>query len=65
LARDGVVVESLHREPGFHPTLAGGIAHVASRTGAAVLHCHQYSPFVYAALARVWRPGLRLVFTEH
>ncbi len=30
-----------------------------------VLHCHQYSPFVYGSLARLVRPGLRIVFTEH
>ena len=30
-----------------------------------MLHCHQYSPFVYGALARLARPGLRVVFTEH
>jgi hypothetical protein len=30
-----------------------------------VLHAHQYTPFAYAALAKLLRPKLHLVFTEH
>jgi glycosyltransferase involved in cell wall biosynthesis len=37
---------------------------VISTTGASVLHCHQYSPFVYGALARLFRT-VRIIFTEH
>jgi glycosyltransferase involved in cell wall biosynthesis len=37
----------------------------AARHGAAIVHCHHYSPLVYGALARLWSPGLRVVFTEH
>jgi glycosyltransferase involved in cell wall biosynthesis len=33
--------------------------------GVSTLHCHQYTPFVYGALARLKRPMLRLVYTEH
>ncbi len=33
--------------------------------GANVVHCHHYSPFVYASIARLWSPRLRIVFTEH
>jgi glycosyltransferase involved in cell wall biosynthesis len=29
------------------------------------MHCHQYTPFVYGSLAKLLRPGTRLVFTEH
>lgn len=65
LARSGTFVSVLDRKPGFHPLLARGIAQAARDTGATVLHCHQYTPFVYGALARLARPGLRIVFTEH
>jgi glycosyltransferase involved in cell wall biosynthesis len=41
------------------------LARVAARHRAALLHCHQYSPFVYGRLARALVPGLQLVFTEH
>ena len=65
LRAEGVPLHVLNRQPGFHSGLAGEVARIASRTGAQVLHCHQYSPFVYGALARLHGPRLRLVFTEH
>lgn len=65
LLRQGILVESLDRQAGFHPLLGRQVANVAARHGATVIHCHQYSPFVYSALARPWRPSLRVVFTEH
>jgi glycosyltransferase involved in cell wall biosynthesis len=65
LRREGIPVHALHRKPGFHPGLGARIAAVARETGASVLHCHQYTPYVYGCLAKLLRPGLRLVFTEH
>ena len=41
------------------------MARIARSHGADVIHCHHYSPFVYGALSRVWRPHSRVVFTEH
>lgn len=38
---------------------------MAARLQLNVLHCHQYTPFVYGALARVRHPHLRVLFTEH
>ena len=32
---------------------------------ATVLHCHQYSPFVYGSIAGLLAPHLRIVYTEH
>ncbi len=65
LSDRGIVVEALHRTPGFHPGLGLRIAEVAARHGARVLHCHHYSPYVYGQIAALRRPGLRVVFTEH
>ena len=65
LQRDGVPLTVVGRQPGFHPGLGVRIAAAAAAAQATVLHCHQYSPFVYGALARLRRPGLRVVFTEH
>jgi glycosyltransferase involved in cell wall biosynthesis len=65
LGEHGVAVSSLGRRPGFRPGLGAAVADAARRHRATVVHAHHYSPFVYAALARVWAPGLRLVFTEH
>jgi len=61
----GVRVSSLSRLPGFHPGLAGAIVALARENKTLILHCHQYSPFVYGRLALLRHPGLRLVYTEH
>ena len=60
----GVPVTTLGRAPGFAPRLGQRIAAEAKRRRASVLHCHQYSPFVYGALARLWTP-LHVIYTEH
>lgn len=65
LRATGIEVCSLNRAPGFHPGLGRHIAAAAARHGATVVHAHQYSPFVYSALARLWNPRVRVVFTEH
>lgn len=61
----GVPVTTLARKPGFHPVLGRRIAELARANRIDVLHCHQYSPFVYGSFARLLDPRLRLVFTEH
>jgi glycosyltransferase involved in cell wall biosynthesis len=65
LRSDGVDVKALRRGAGFRPMLGRHIAHFAARHDATVIHCHHYSPFVYSCIARLWNPGLRIVFTEH
>ena len=65
LAEFGIDVVPLRREPGFRPSLAARIARVADQYHATVVHCHQYSPFVYGRLASLLAPKLRVVFTEH
>lgn len=61
----GVPLEVVGRPPGFSPGVARRIAAVARRTGASVLHCHHYSPYVYGRLAAIATPGLRALYTEH
>jgi glycosyltransferase involved in cell wall biosynthesis len=65
LRQDGIEVTALGRRPGFHPSLGTKIARLAADRDLRVLHCHQYSPFVYGCVARLVKPGLRLIFTEH
>jgi glycosyltransferase involved in cell wall biosynthesis len=65
LAKRGTDVIALGRRPGFQPSLGYQIARLAARYDASVLHCHHYSPFVYGRLAKLVRPGLQVVFTEH
>jgi L-malate glycosyltransferase len=65
LRQEDVGVTALTRRNGFQPHLGRAIARVAAEHGANVVHCHHYSPFVYASIAKLWSPGLRIVFTEH
>ena len=65
LARRGTEVIALQRRPGFRPALGYQIARVAARYKASILHCHHYSPFVYGRLAKLVKPGLQVIFTEH
>ena len=65
LSEHRIDVQTLHRRPGFHTALGGAIARIASKYSANVMHCHHYSPFVYGCLARLWKPSVRVVFTEH
>jgi glycosyltransferase involved in cell wall biosynthesis len=61
----GIEVVALERARGFRPMLGRAVAHLARRHEATVIHAHHYSPFVYSCLARLWRPGTRVIFTEH
>lgn len=61
----GIAVTALNRPAGFSPSLGRRVAAVAARHGATVLHCHHYSPFVYGALAKLWRPAMSVIYTEH
>ena len=65
LTEAGISVSALRRPDGFAPSLGGAVVRAASAHNATVLHCHHYSPFVYGALARLFNPRLRIVFTEH
>ena len=65
LRREGVVVTSLGRRAGFHPSLGRGVAAAVRAHEATVIHAHQYTPYVYAGLSRVWQRRAPVVFTEH
>lgn len=62
----GVEVHVLRRRPGVDWSCATRIASIARRRRASIIHAHQYTPFFYAALARLaGARRCRLVFTEH
>ena len=61
----GVDVVALHRRDGFRPEIGRRVGRLAAERGIDLLHCHQYSPFVYGRIAKGWNPGLKLVYTEH
>lgn len=61
----GIEVVALRRAPGFRPGVGRRIAHLARQRGVDLLHCHQYSPFVYGRIAKAFHPSLGLIYTEH
>lgn len=65
LAHEGVPVWQIGRKPGFRPGVGWTLARIARELDVSWLHCHQYSSFVYGALAKVRQPHLKLVYTEH
>ena len=65
MEQHGIPVFTLGRTPGFHPSLGRRIARLVEREGIDVVHCHQYSPFVYTCIAKLLRPRTRVIFTEH
>jgi glycosyltransferase involved in cell wall biosynthesis len=65
LEASGVPWRALRRRPGFRPLLGQAVAAAAREHAATVIHAHHYSPFVYGSLARLWRPSLQLILTEH
>ena len=65
LRRGGFEITALSRKPGFQPMIGRAIASAARRHGATVIHAHQYTPFVYSCLSRIWHRAPAVVFTEH
>jgi L-malate glycosyltransferase len=61
----GVEVKALRRRPGFRPLVGHAIAQFAEERQIDVLHCHQYSPFVYGRFAAIWNRRLKIIYTEH
>jgi glycosyltransferase involved in cell wall biosynthesis len=66
LRAQGVTVEVLDRRPGLDLGVARRLAHVLHARGVEVVHAHQYTPFFYAALAKLQLVGRpRVILTEH
>ena len=65
VTRLNIPVISLARQPGFHPSLSLRLGEALRANRIDVIHCHHYSPYVYAVLAAMLHPSVRVVFTEH
>ncbi|HMF97776.1 MAG TPA: glycosyltransferase [Vicinamibacterales bacterium] len=61
----GIEVIALRRQPGFRPSVGRRIAALAAERNIELLHCHQYSPFVYGWIASHLNRRLKVVYTEH
>jgi glycosyltransferase involved in cell wall biosynthesis len=66
LRAEGVDVACFDRRPGRDFGVAARMARALRQRSTDVVHAHQYTPFFYAAIARVLAGGRpRLVLTEH
>lgn len=64
LQAEGYPVFSFNRRPGFDLSLLMELARHVRKNRLDVLHCHQYTPYVYGVLAGALT-GARVIFTEH
>ncbi|PPI79362.1 glycosyltransferase [Marinobacter flavimaris] len=64
LAEAGVPVHTLDRSPGFDWALIRSLRALIRSGKFDIVHCHQYTPFVYGRLAALGTEA-RVVFTEH
>jgi glycosyltransferase involved in cell wall biosynthesis len=65
LRRVGCQVEVLQRRPGVDPQCIFRLANLFRREQVAVVHTHQYTPFFYAAAARLLHQRPAILLTEH
>jgi len=64
LLAKGVAITALSRTPGFDYKLIKQIRTHIKQHNIDILHCHQYTPWVYGALAAVVTKT-KVIFTEH
>lgn len=64
LEKQGYAVATCTRRPGFDRSLVWKIRRHILRHGIDVVHCHQYTPYVYGLLGALFT-GRKVIFTEH
>jgi len=64
LSKQGYQVDSISRKEGFDVKLIFQIRKYVIQHKIDVLHCHQYTPWVYGVLASIFT-GTKVIFTEH
>lgn len=64
IAEEGIPVFALQRAPGFDWELAKQIRRVIRSHQIDIVHCHQYTPWVYGWLAHIGTSA-KVMFTEH
>jgi glycosyltransferase involved in cell wall biosynthesis len=64
LSRKGFKIDTIARKEGFDLALIFKIRKYLKQNKIDILHCHQYTPWVYGALAS-WLTGRKIIFTEH
>lgn len=64
LKKTGTSIVNTNRKPGFDTTLIKAIRKHIKENNIDILHCHQYTPWVYGAFAAAFTKT-RVIFTEH
>ncbi len=64
LRKKGYRVDSLYRRPGFDIRLLAQVREYLVQERVDILHCHQYTPYVYGVLAAAFH-RIKVIFTEH
>lgn len=64
IAKQGIPIKVLKRSPGFDWSLLNSLRKLIISERIDVVHCHQYSPWVYGTLATVLTKA-KPIFTEH
>ena len=64
LIAKGVHIEALGRKPGFDISLISKIRQHIKTHKIDIIHCHQYTPYVYGVLGAL-ATSAKIVFTEH
>ena len=64
LINQDIHIEALSRKPGFDASLISQIRQHIKEHKIDIIHCHQYTPYVYGALGALMTPA-KVIFTEH
>ncbi|SEA58279.1 glycosyltransferase [Alkalimonas amylolytica] len=64
LQQEGIGIEVLARQPGFDWALIKGIRQLIKAHRIDIVHCHQYTPWVYGWFAALGTKA-KVIFTEH
>ncbi len=64
LQENGIAIQSYARKSGFDWRLVGKIREYIRACDIDIVHCHQYSPWVYGTLAAIFTKA-KVIFTEH
>lgn len=65
LRDEGFTVEVVGRRPGFDWRCAQRLARFLRRERVDLIHAHQYGPFAYSSLSRLFGGGAPILFMEH
>ncbi|WP_456371454.1 glycosyltransferase [Thermodesulfatator atlanticus] len=65
LRAQNIPVYPLFREPGIDLNVIWDMCRIFKRHRVNIVHAHQYSPFFYAGLTKLFYPRVKLIFHEH